>query len=695
MPRRILLADDSVTAQNMGRKILTDAGYEVITVNNGSAALKKIGEAKPDLIVLDVYMPGYSGLEVCFRVKDARETSGIPVLLTVGKLEPFKQDEARRARADAFIVKPFEASELLAALSKLESNLGTGEKPQRANESQSRSAKDMATFERYASESAPRYGDQESGWKARLKIPSPGQKVSEVSEPEPAQSHPASSFRDREATDSVRSTSLPAARPAMERPIPAGIPQDITPEEIAALGAAAARVGMGFNGKEFEPLATSKAPSPSPVSEPEGGEPEPEAGLSQAAGDAKKEQSQAPAEAQPVAESPAPLPSVVAPANLATESLVPSSVTPPPVPEVAPAPAHANVDAVLSSLAAGTTTGSGDVSSASAPFAAAKDEKVPEPVTVAAAAVSESATMAVGPRWVAEEVPLEAAEAVLVLEKEMHKAFAAFAAAEYGPRPYESAPVDREDEPMFATMAPPAIGSPVPVAETAHKDSDSKEAPASAMAASAAVGAPSPETARTLEPAKPPAPLMPPAPALDEAKHAVAAFGGPHPFGVSEPPSTEETPPAATPESRAAEPTTTVEASKAAATPADLESRREEEAAAATAAAWANWRDIRESVVGGKADTSPAPMPEPVGTATSASPAASAAASKGGFEDFIAARRPADAEKEASPEAVPADGDAEAVSPDSLSNMVDDMLAELKPRLMAELAKKLEKGKKK
>ena len=41
MPRTVLLADDSVTAQNMGRRILTDAGYEVITVNNGSAALKK------------------------------------------------------------------------------------------------------------------------------------------------------------------------------------------------------------------------------------------------------------------------------------------------------------------------------------------------------------------------------------------------------------------------------------------------------------------------------------------------------------------------------------------------------------------------------------------------------------------------------------------------------------------------------
>ena len=98
MARKILLADDSVTAQNMGRKILTDAGYEVITVNNGSAALKRVGEHKPDLIVLDVYMPGYSGLEVCQRLKDSPETARIPILLTVGKLEPFKPEEATRVK---------------------------------------------------------------------------------------------------------------------------------------------------------------------------------------------------------------------------------------------------------------------------------------------------------------------------------------------------------------------------------------------------------------------------------------------------------------------------------------------------------------------------------------------------------------------------------------------------------------------
>ena len=133
MPRTVLLADDSVTAQNMGRRILTDAGYEVITVNNGSAALKKIHESPPDLIVLDVYMPGYGGLEVCQRLKESGATMKIPVLLTVGKMEPFKSDDAKRVSADGHIVKPFDATELLAALTRLEDRIVPQSAPARAS----------------------------------------------------------------------------------------------------------------------------------------------------------------------------------------------------------------------------------------------------------------------------------------------------------------------------------------------------------------------------------------------------------------------------------------------------------------------------------------------------------------------------------------------------------------------------------
>jgi CheY-like chemotaxis protein len=120
---RILFADDSMTAQNMGKKILTEAGYEVVAVSNGAAAVKKIAEQKPDIIILDVYMPGYSGLEVCEKVRASLETMKTPVLLTVGKMEPYKPEDANRVKADGVIIKPFEASDLLAIMKKFEERI--------------------------------------------------------------------------------------------------------------------------------------------------------------------------------------------------------------------------------------------------------------------------------------------------------------------------------------------------------------------------------------------------------------------------------------------------------------------------------------------------------------------------------------------------------------------------------------------
>jgi CheY-like chemotaxis protein len=108
----------------MGKKILTEAGYEVVAVSNGAAAVKKIAEQKPDIIILDVYMPGYTGLEVCEKVRGSMETLKTPVLLTVGKMEPYKPEEANRVRADGVIVKPFEASDLLAIVKKFEERIG-------------------------------------------------------------------------------------------------------------------------------------------------------------------------------------------------------------------------------------------------------------------------------------------------------------------------------------------------------------------------------------------------------------------------------------------------------------------------------------------------------------------------------------------------------------------------------------------
>ena len=218
MARKILLADDSVTAQNMGRKILADAGYDVVTVNNGSAALKRVAELKPDLIVLDVYMPGYSGLEVCQRLKDGPETARIPVLLTVGKLEPFKAEEARRVKADGHIVKPFEASELLTAIVRLEERMGP---PQPA-----------------ASDVSP-----DTGWPSRLSVPSKKKKGKDEEVQDAAAGADFRDFRREKGKPDADGASATKAAPLGQNPdLVPDIPDDVTAEELDALSALAEKL---------------------------------------------------------------------------------------------------------------------------------------------------------------------------------------------------------------------------------------------------------------------------------------------------------------------------------------------------------------------------------------------------------------------------------------------------------------------
>jgi CheY-like chemotaxis protein len=261
LARKILLADDSVTAQNMGRKILADAGYDVITVNNGSAALKRITEIKPDLIVLDVYMPGYSGLEVCQRLKDTAETAHIPVLLTVGKLEPFKPEEARRVRADAHIIKPFEASELLTAITRLEDRM--------VPQSEARFSTSVSGLERFGGEERGRKaesgGETDTGWKSRLRFPS--KKKKEEPEPEPEEVAEATDFRDfrkkkGKPGNGPAFTVKELAPPGQEPGLVPDIPRDITPEELDALSALAAKLdGPIPEAEDISPLAEKMGPA--------------------------------------------------------------------------------------------------------------------------------------------------------------------------------------------------------------------------------------------------------------------------------------------------------------------------------------------------------------------------------------------------------------------------------------------------
>ena len=122
MPKRILLADDSITIQKVVELTFSDGDYEVIAVNNGAKAIQKLGEMRPDIILSDIIMPEKNGYEVCEHVKSHPEYRTIPVVLLTGTFEPFDPDRAEKAGCDAVVTKPFESQSLIHKVEELITN---------------------------------------------------------------------------------------------------------------------------------------------------------------------------------------------------------------------------------------------------------------------------------------------------------------------------------------------------------------------------------------------------------------------------------------------------------------------------------------------------------------------------------------------------------------------------------------------
>lgn len=116
---RILLADDSPHAQRMGERILRAEGHDVVTVTDGAAAIERLAEADPDLILADAYLPGKSGYDICEYAKKHPRHRHARVVLIAGLLERVDEELAEIAGVDLVLKKPFEASALIAAIKPL------------------------------------------------------------------------------------------------------------------------------------------------------------------------------------------------------------------------------------------------------------------------------------------------------------------------------------------------------------------------------------------------------------------------------------------------------------------------------------------------------------------------------------------------------------------------------------------------
>jgi response regulator RpfG family c-di-GMP phosphodiesterase len=119
---RILLVDDDPALRTLLRTTFEVADVAVVEAESADAARRKIRASQPDVIVLDVNMPGMTGLELCAELKAAAETKEIPIILLTGS-EGGSSAAAKRAGADAFVRKPFSPLELLAVAERLAGGL--------------------------------------------------------------------------------------------------------------------------------------------------------------------------------------------------------------------------------------------------------------------------------------------------------------------------------------------------------------------------------------------------------------------------------------------------------------------------------------------------------------------------------------------------------------------------------------------
>ena len=111
---KILIVDDIPENLNLLRQSLEAAGYDLLFATSGEVALNIAARAAPDLILLDIIMPGIDGFETCRRLKSDKTTQDIPVIFITAKDETKEVVEGFRIGGVDYIIKPFEKEEILA-----------------------------------------------------------------------------------------------------------------------------------------------------------------------------------------------------------------------------------------------------------------------------------------------------------------------------------------------------------------------------------------------------------------------------------------------------------------------------------------------------------------------------------------------------------------------------------------------------
>ena len=119
VPKRILLVDDYPDALEIWGLYLRSLGYDVDTADDGLKAVEQAHQRLPDIIVLDLELPGITGFEAAVRLRHAPDTAAIPLIAATGYSHVKQLNQARESGFDSIVVKPCEPAALVAEIERL------------------------------------------------------------------------------------------------------------------------------------------------------------------------------------------------------------------------------------------------------------------------------------------------------------------------------------------------------------------------------------------------------------------------------------------------------------------------------------------------------------------------------------------------------------------------------------------------
>lgn len=119
MSKRVLLIEDEPNIIEAISFILSRAGWDVVTHSNGHDAIEAVQNRQPDVVILDVMLPGRSGYEILTQLRAEGATANLPVLMLTARGQTKDREMAERVGASLFMTKPFSNGEVLDAVNQL------------------------------------------------------------------------------------------------------------------------------------------------------------------------------------------------------------------------------------------------------------------------------------------------------------------------------------------------------------------------------------------------------------------------------------------------------------------------------------------------------------------------------------------------------------------------------------------------